>query len=303
MEGEKKAKENKKPLPPLHFWFPAPSTEGWMCPLLIEMRRKSTEEGRTGTWRRAMFTHGAANFTWHQLCEHSLLHDLRLAERIEEGGRPLPCDSDLLCRSLLSASHHVGLFQGFLPVPSEVLGPWLFQSMQKLENTSNLWWRRHTWASQSKGALLFLSSGASFQIVSFSRLLVNWLGRWLAVYLSQDFQFYSVSVHHQHVFISLKAGAAAQRHPLHAVKANQRVHRKPNFLCRALWHANSYYWRTGLQFFFSLAASLFLIWELLWLAVTTLNLISDIPWATHPHSFSQAPGFSLWEPIFASFCG
>lgn len=97
-------------------------------------------------------------------------------------------------------------------------------------------------------ALLFLSSGASFQIVSSSRHLVNWLGRWLAVYLSQDFQFYWASVHHQHVSISLKAGAAAQRHPLHAVKANQRVQRKPNFLCRALWRANSYYWRTGLQF-------------------------------------------------------
>lgn len=99
-------------------------------------------------------------------------------------------------------------------------------------------------------ALLFLSSGASFQIVSSSRLLVNWLGGWLAVYLSQDFQFYWASVHHQHVSISLKAGAAAQRHPLHAVKANQRVHRKPNFLCRALWRANSYYWRTGSQFVF-----------------------------------------------------
>lgn len=41
-----------------------------------------------------MFTHSAVNFTWHQLSEHTLLHDLYPSKR-KKGG-PSPCDRHVL---------------------------------------------------------------------------------------------------------------------------------------------------------------------------------------------------------------
>lgn len=39
-----------------------------------------------------MFTHSTVNFTWHQVSEHTLLHDSYLSKRKEEEGRPSPCN-------------------------------------------------------------------------------------------------------------------------------------------------------------------------------------------------------------------
>lgn len=59
MDGEKIAKQNTKLLPPLHFWIPAPSTEGPMCRAdrdgeEVDCRREDwdMEEGHVYTRRR-----------------------------------------------------------------------------------------------------------------------------------------------------------------------------------------------------------------------------------------------------------
>lgn len=91
----------KKCCPLLAFFYCEPLTRNqrsWMCYVQIKREGSRFREGgwSAGIQGRVMFTHSAANFTWHQLSERTLLHDLNCTKRKKEEGRPSPCGSNLL---------------------------------------------------------------------------------------------------------------------------------------------------------------------------------------------------------------
>lgn len=132
-------------LPPLSLFYCEPLTRNqrsWMCHVQIKREGSRFREGgwSAGIQGRVMFTHSAANFTWHQLSEHILLHDLNPRKRKKEEGRPSPCGGNLLYSPFLSFVPPFILCLGFVGLlRSDVFVLFLLQKMKT--NLSSVTWK------------------------------------------------------------------------------------------------------------------------------------------------------------------